>query len=356
MRTYLSSSFFTLATLFSSLLMSHIDGNSVDFPTTSTKGDNWYNPSVETAAPQPAPQMVIGGYNCEEIGFALSVGVENFRGLPDAGGSDNYGVKAGGEVATPFPYLSKYGVGLQIGGSYGAYDFAGRAHSHVRGVQSQAFLTAGLFVRPHGDSSLSVGIVYDWMFNNNYAQYAANPTLEQVRGQIAYYITACDELGVWGTYDTRKARKIDHHRTFDFCIDYRAISQGNIFWRHLFGQGVESTVWFGVPLRNRIDRSRSNKPGKYIIGLEFAVPFFESWAIVGRACYMQPGTRNGPVGSREYTSNIAINLVYYFGGDPNISRRDSSAQAWMPYMPTANNSNFFVDSAVKVDKHTFTNF
>lgn len=351
MHSFFPSWVFTLVTTVASLSMaSQLFGRNswsdAGFNCSSTEKECWYQPD------KPCVQKTIDPCCCwTDIGVSAFVGVDNFRGIPDADAGDNNGALFGFNVATPLPYLKNHGVGFQLGGSYGAYDFAGRGHTrHNRAIQSQGFLTAGIFIRPQPSLPLSMGIVYDWMFNQNYSIYAENPTLHQLRGQIAYYVTPCDEVGVWGTYDVTKTHKVYKHRTFDYRITYRPISQANLFWRHLFAGGVEATVWLGVPVRHRLNKEHSERPGKYIVGVEMAVPFLDSWALIGRACYMQPGTKSGPLGSKEYTSNIAINVVYYFGGDPN-GAEDCACAAWMPYLPVANNCNFFGDAATKVIKH-----
>lgn len=280
-----------------------------------------------------------------DISLSLSAGVENFRGIPEYDGGNNYGVCVGFNIAGPVPYFCKYELGFQLGGSYAALDFAGRGWNsrHRTSIQSQEFLSMGLFLRPNPKMPLSAGIVYDWMFNQNYSVFGKNPTLQQLRGQFAYFVTNCDEVGVWGTYDIKKTSKTQNFSAFDFEIIYRPIAQASFFWRRLYGNGVESNIWVGSPIRNRLHRRGSNRPGKLIVGLELDVPFLEDWILIGKASYMQPGTKRGVSGEREYASNIVINLVYFFGGNPNTTE----SQAWIPYMPTADNSNFLADMATK---------
>ncbi|MGZ3732174.1 MAG: DUF6666 family protein [Parachlamydiaceae bacterium] len=280
-----------------------------------------------------------------EIGVTVFAGAENFRGIPDGNTNDNFGIHTGIEIASPVPYLNRYEMGFQLGASYGVYDFAGHRQTYKcsRNAQTQEFITMGLFLRPLSSLPLSMGIVYDWMFNQNYGLYVQNITIEQLRGQIAYLFTPNDQIGAWATYDTSRGIKCQRIKELGFQITYRAIAQVNIFWRRFYGNGIESTVWLGTPLRNRLNREHSSLPGKYIIGLQLHVPFFENWALTGRACYMQPGTRSGHLGAREYVSNITINLNYFFGGNPTTTENC----AWLPYLSMANNTNFFVDAKTK---------
>ncbi|MBA3602214.1 MAG: hypothetical protein H0W50_00880 [Parachlamydiaceae bacterium] len=284
----------------------------------------------------------------DEIGLSVFGGVENFRGIPDGHGGNNHGICTGFNAGSPVPGFNQYGLGLQLGGSAAVLDFAGRGRTSRNGksVQGQEFITAGLFLRALPHMPLSIGVVYDCMFNQNYGVYGEDPTLQQVRGQFAYYVSSCDELGVWGTYDIKKTKQIQRYSFYDYKIAFRPIAQANLFWRHLFGNGVESNVAIGYTLRNRLHRYHSNRAGKYIVGLELSVPFLDSWLLVGKASYMQPGTRRGEQGEMDYASNISINVVYFFGGNPNTSE----SCAWMPYLPLADNTNFLVDSASKVGK------
>lgn len=323
----------------SSPLFARSSWSDAGFSTVSRPSDCWYEP--EKASLQRANSNY---YSWTDIGLEAFVGADNFRGIPDYDNGDNHGVLAGLNVATPIPYLKRHGVGFQLGGSYGAYDFAGRSSPNNKEIQSQGFLSVGLFIRPQPCTPLSLGIAYDWMFNKNFSIYAEDPTIEQLRAQIAYFLTASDEIGIWGTYDTSTAHKLLKCGWYDSQMNYRAISQANVFWRHIFEGGTESNVWVGTTTKHRLNRQHSDHAGKFIVGVELTVPFLDSWALLGRACYMQPGTKRGAVGSREYTSNIAVNLVYYFGGDSNNTESVSSA-AWMPYLPLANNSNFMVDAA-----------
>lgn len=280
-----------------------------------------------------------------KVGLSCFAGFENFRGIPDSNVGDNNGAHLGAELTCPVPCLDFYGVGVQVAGSVGAFDFAGRATNvhHKRAIQYQEFLTVGLFIYPGPFCPIGFGIVSDWMFNQNYGIYVQKPTLQQYRAKVSYFLTSNDEMGFWGSYDATKANKLHDYGFIRSKITYRAIGQINFFWRHFFGCGVQSTLWVGSPVRNRLNRLESNRAGKYIVGAELSVSFFDSWELNGKACYMQPGTKKGKPGAREYVSNIAVNLVYYFGGNPHACK----SCAWTPYLPIADNSNFFVDVCTK---------
>lgn len=104
------------------------------------------------------------------VGFA---GVDTFKGVSNAFLPNNLGAVAGLNAAIPVPGLSDYGIGWQLGMSYGVYDFDGRV-SAVNPAQSeeQTFVTTGFYHKAACDSRLSFGMVYDWMLNSNWRRWA----------------------------------------------------------------------------------------------------------------------------------------------------------------------------------------
>lgn len=273
----------------------------------------------------------------------LFFGVDDFRGIPDSDYGDNSGLIVGAQGAAPLPYLDCYGLGLQMGASYGAYDFAGRGFTHrnQKDIQSQGFVTFGFFKRPLHRSPWSAGLAYDVMLNKNFSIYSESPTLTQWRAQLACFFGDFDEFGLWASWSGPTTHK--SYRYYDLCghkISYRAVAQFNFFWRHICENNVETAVWIGVPFAKRLNRTLSEYPGKYIVGGKICVPFGDAWELAGRAQYVQPATKKGPFGSRDYSTNIAIEIGYDFGGN---ATKSPAAAPWTPYLPLANNSNFMVD-------------
>lgn len=271
-------------------------------------------------------------------------GVDHFRGIPDSDYGDNNGLIVGLQGAAPLPYLGSSGIGFQAGASYGAYDFAGRGftNKNKKDIQSQGFTTFGLFKRAMPCSPWSVGIAYDIMFNQHFSIYSESPTLTQWRTQLACFFGDYDELGLWASWSGSTSHKTYRYYTVcDHKLSYKAVSQCNFFWRHIFQNNTETSVWVGVPFVKRLNRKLSEYPAKYIVGGKISVPFGDSWDITGRAQYAQPPTKKGPQGSRDYGCNIAIEIGYNFGGN---STKAPAVAPWNPYLSLANNSNFMVDA------------
>src|SRR5207244_1448876 len=136
------------------------------------------------------------------------------------------------------------GIGAQIGGSYGLYDFNGRSSGFAGSqMQQQGFVTAGLFRRPDELTSFSGGIVYDAMFNDHFGQYAVAPILGQVRAQLAFAFNDQHEFGFWTAlrlvHDTKNVGGVP--------LDFRGVDQFNLFWRHKFAFGADGWTWIGFP-------------------------------------------------------------------------------------------------------------
>src|SRR5262249_20199117 len=145
------------------------------------------------------------------------------------------------------------GIGFQIGGSVGAYNWAGndyRLASQNR-AQTQGFVTYGLFRKPNEQSRWTAAVVQDWMINDNYGEFAQNPNLSQVRFKVGYEWNELTEIGLWGAF-----RVLDDSRFVGngFGTDsWRPIDQLSIYWNYLWGSGgADSFVWFGIPEHDRL--------------------------------------------------------------------------------------------------------
>jgi len=268
----------------------------------------------------------------------VSVAYDTFRCLPEGSFVDNSGAYLSANFASPVPFLSDYGLGMQLGGSYGIYDWSGRASNPIgnpKTIQQQGFLTTGFFRTTEYCSGLNVGVVYDWMFNQRFGVFAVNPTFSQVRFKVGYLFDSTDEFGFWGTtYATSKKLTTD-----DIPLKFRAISQINLFWQHYFCTGAQSMIWAGLPYTKGLmyqGNGRRGRAGNFIIGANFNAPLNECWSVNGHAVYLRPHSATGISESKDYGSNVSIGLTYSFGC--------MKACASRPYLPIADNSNFLADT------------
>ncbi len=262
----------------------------------------------------------------------LNISYDTFRGMPDGSWNGN----TGGFGAANFGISLYEQVAIQLGGSYGIYDWSGRGsilNGNPKRIEQQTFLTAGLYRETPYCSGINVGIAYDWMLNENFGLFGLNPTIQQFRFKAGYLFWGSDELGVWGTVDTNHA----HVNSDGIPLTFRSINQINFFWSHLFYNCAETTLWVGVPYKRSL-MFTSGTAGEYLFGASFRVPLTCALSIEGHGAYMGAKWSHGITQSHNYDANICFGLTYtfcLFGDCCSIDR---------PYQPLANNSNFMVDT------------
>jgi len=283
------------------------------------------------------------GQSCDDglrHGLYTFVGYEAFRGISD-GGWENNGINAGVNFGTRLGVLSDWtGIGFQIGGSVGAYDWSGtdyRLQGENR-AQTQGFVTYGFFRKASEDSPWNAAIVQDWMINDNYGVFGENPTLSQLRMQVGYDWSDWTEFGLWGT-----VRVLDDSRqVVGFGnVTWRPIDQLSGYWHHLWTTGgADTTIWFGIPERDRLGGNGSL--GDYFVGAITTAPLNDRLSLYTVITYMHPSATPGPAGSNEDFWDFTIGLAFY--PRCNARNRTIAGQQWMPALPVANNGTFLVDA------------
>jgi hypothetical protein len=299
---------------------------------------------------------------CPRVGWLGFAGADSFRGVSDGTNQNNNGFVTGLNGAAPLPWLGAYGIGGQLGGSYGAYDLNGRssndpndANPQFSNVQQQIFVTAGVFRRADADHRLSAGFAHDWMFNNLFGTYANSPTVSQWRVQVAYALGACNEIGLWGAIRDRSSTR-NNVGAPGLTQTYQAIDQLNLFWHHKWQRfGGDSWLYVGMPDQRRLNQNPANAApsgaggslGEFILGANWLVPISDCVSVYANTVYMKPSAHpgvasNGAIAATQEFWDISVGLAFY----PQRAARSSTVagRTWMPYMPLANNSNFFVDT------------
>ncbi len=270
-----------------------------------------------------------GCQDCPNRGLQVFAGFDSFRGVADTNWQDNFGVVSGLNFGTPVIGLSDFGIGWQIGGSYGLYDLTGRGTgARDTSTQQQVFLTTGLFRKADADERLSFGLVYDWMVNDAYGEDAENATFGQWRGQVEFEMNDCTGIGLAGTYRDRN----------DVVLGsvYRSVNQANVFIHRKFQQGADGRLWIGVPTEDRL--GFNERPGDWILGGSIEVPLSQTLALYANFDYMKPPHNAGALASEEVTYDIGFGLVWYPGR--NACTKALNGSCWTPYMPVANNGSF----------------
>lgn len=263
----------------------------------------------------------------------FNISYDNFRSIPEGSWEGNTGAFVSLNLGMPLTnFFSTQELRLQLGGSYGVYDWSGRGSSlggNPKTTQQQALMTAGAYTKTLCASGINASVVYDWMINKNLGVFALHANIAQVRFQTGYQFCYYDEIGVWGAFDVHKAHAI----TQGIPVDFRAISQVNLFWRHTFENCAETVLWTGTPVKKSLMFS-SGRAGRFIFGSSFSVPLNECLSIEGHAAYMRAKALHGVLESRNYAADVSFGLTYSFGG---CSREKI-------YLPLANNSNFLIDT------------
>ncbi|HVC96492.1 MAG TPA: DUF6666 family protein [Pirellulales bacterium] len=271
------------------------------------------------------------------LGFTAFSATDTFRGPPEGSFQSNFGTVNGLNAAIPL--VERWGLGWQLGASYGLYDFSGRSSSapQLSGAQQQFFVTTGFFRRAQVGQRASFGLVHDWMINDNYGQYGLSPTLSQWRGQFEWAFSGSNSLGVWGTVhdNTYIGDRPDNHNQF------RAINQINAFWHHKFELGADTWLYAGLPDAKRL--VGSGLAGSVILGMSAQVPLNDQLSLYTNAMYMAANAHPGPNGSTQDAYNVSVGLAWYPGR--NARTKTVNGARWLPYMPLGNNGNFLVDAS-----------
>jgi hypothetical protein len=271
---------------------------------------------------------------CPTVSLAAGFGIDSFHSESDRGPS-NFGAVAGLNGGMPVPGLRDYGIGWQLGMSYGVYDWDGRSSYYSSAAsQQQIFVTTGFFHKAQEGQRLSYGMVYDWMLNDNYSYYPIAPTLGQWRGQIEYAVSNRNAFGVYGTL-----HDLASHTIQQAYVESRAINQCDIFWHHKFDQGADSRLWFGLP--DHSSYTEGDSLLDWIIGAQVEVPLSENLALVASGQYGHPCSSANANASMDQYYDISAGVIWYIGG--HAKKASINGGCWQPYLPTANNSTFLVE-------------
>jgi hypothetical protein len=262
-------------------------------------------------------------------GLYLFEAFETWRSVPDGNTRPhgNNGATQGANLGVPIPWLEKYGFGGQIGMSYGAFGSQGD-------TQQQVFVTSGIFRRADFNRPISFGLVYDQMINDGFGAFRQSPALGQLRMQIAYAFTARNEVGFSGTMRLGESTR---NVVTGGTVDYRGISQGQLFWHHKWGPGkTDSWLWMGLPSAYRLNGDNDFETNIY--GWRTESPLTDR---VGMFSSFEGLRFTGGV-SHRVVYDFMVGLSFYPAS--NARSTTVAGRSWMPYMPVANNGSFLVDS------------
>ena len=263
------------------------------------------------------------------IQIDLTLALDDFRGLDAGSWNDSFGAFAALNFFIPLPAS----FSTQLAGSYGLYDWAGRGSTPFKNSktwQQQGFITIAASRQTPYDCGWNAGVAYDWMLNKNFGVFAVNPFFDQIRGQFGYLFRGGNEIGAWGSYGIHTS----HEESLSIPLQFKGISQVNLFWCHYFKSCGYAMLWLGTPYQRGLMYT-GGRAGRFIFGTQFSVPVTNSLSIDGHGSYMAPRGGSGVVPSRNYGTNLCFGITYSFG-------KCQSSKS--PYMTLANNTNFMTDT------------
>jgi hypothetical protein len=281
---------------------------------------------------QEPGQVVLTGEGAEEDdGLGLLDNLSAFIGLDGSKSPQDLGVNAnfGGRAAVnwAYPVWEEVGLGVQLGT---AINYSRNAVSVLGEIgaaeeRTQNFTTVGLFEST--SFGLRVGAVYDFLSEHYYNHIDVG----QWRGLIGYDLTPTDEIGIWATKGDRghggSLAGVDLH--------FRPVTQGNLYYRHTWGNNVETGMWLGLAEEHGrfvlVFPGRPNIHHPLVFGSDLHVPLTDHIGLFGEANFITPNDTG--------TVDATLGFVFYFGG--------GAAHAWhnrfAPVLPVANNPTFTVD-------------
>jgi len=262
------------------------------------------------------------------LDLELNASYDYFRGLPEGSWNGNNGAL----IAVNFSETLCNGLGAQLGGSYGLYNWDGHENLVFRNpkkVEEQTFLTGGVYTSLR---CFNAGLVYDRQHVKHLGIYDRTVSLNQLRFQLGYQFCR-EEIGIWGTANLTTA----HVTALGVPLRFQAISQLNFFWTHYFCNCASTTLWIGAPYKNSL-RFHHRTAGEFIAGFAFRAPLTSCLFVDAHGMYMKARHLHSGLQSRNYAANICVGITYVFGGCCENYRGS--------YLPVANNSNFLIDTNI----------
>ncbi len=271
---------------------------------------------------------------------SLLYGYETFRGVAD-GAWQNNGLNTGFNFGTRLGQFSDAtGIGFQIGGTIGVYDWVGTDY-RIRNndqAETQGFLTMGLFRKSSDECPWSAAVVFDWMLNDNFSVFAATPTLNQWRYCLGYDLSETNAIGVWGTlHGQSSTREVNYFGP----VTWQGVNLLSAFAHHKWEFGADTTVWVGAPQGDRL--AGGGSLGEFLAGAYGNLPLSSRMGLYTLVTYMRPSAHPGPAAAADDEWSFAVGLAIYPRGDSHTET--VANKGWAAMLPVASNGTFFVDAS-----------
>ena len=254
----------------------------------------------------------------------ISQGVHGFKN-PVGRGESSFGVHEGVNFAIPLGQHKPWGWQVGFEATHSNFSGANFSNSQLSDTtfgsstndnRNQLFVTTGFFRRTY--CGLQFGIAWDYLHENWDTRF----NLGQIRGEVSWKNSRCQEIGFWFATDTRD------DQIFDNSVQVETTDLYTFFYRYAGNCGGTGRIFAGW-----------SGASDQLVGTDFELPMNCHWAVRSEFAYLIPeeSTNNG--GSLQESWNVGISLVWYPGGNANVGCCSPSR----PFFRVANNGSMFVD-------------
>jgi hypothetical protein len=248
--------------------------------------------------------------------------IDSFKGPQDLNDiNGNYGTRFG--VLADFLVSRRMGIAVEAGTSGVISDFKGTVFTGSN-VRQQEFTTVGFYQRlTNGCRAFKYGFVHDW----DQDRYYARTHFAQWRVKAAEELSPHNEIGVWAAIP-------DHGATADVTLpdgtfieedQFKPITQGSLYWRHLWANAATTSVNFGL----------AENPGEFVFGADARLPLSQKIALISGFTYVLPRDP-GMDGQANEMWNISVGIEIVPGG------HNCCGTLAGPLFPVADNGSFIL--------------
>lgn len=254
-----------------------VEGNTIG-------GESFDSASFESAKPQMRYRPVR-----QEQEFSLLDELTFLAAIDGSKQPQDFGVNAvtGGQFSFNLgvPLISDYGIGMQVGSGITAAGNAVRVYEALGETTSrtQNFTSVGLFQRT--DNGFAWGFTHDFLNERYFDRF----TLSQWRFRVAYDISDRNQVGFTGMLRGKEDTGVFGTNT---SVRLRSIDQAQIYLRHYWATGAQTSVWAGVAdghgENNAVLGRAPGKDDPFLFGSDVLMPLTKSLAIYGETNFMMP--------------------------------------------------------------------
>ncbi len=254
-----------------------------------------------------------------------------FAGLDGSKQPQDFGVNAqfGGRASVNWgiPLFESLGIGAQIGTAIDATGDAVQVVQRTLGSsgRTQSYTTLGIYQRT--EMGLSWGVVYDFLSQGYYDQFA----LAQWRVNVGYQLTERDLVGVWSAIADRSS----NGNFGAIPVTLTPITQTNAYYRHEWINGIQTTGWCGLANEhgqvNAVLGDLAPLHDTFVFGAELYVPLTNNLALFGQGNFIMPASSG--------TVDAYLGVAWY----PHGGVRQMARALFAPLQTVAAPTNFAVN-------------